>query len=272
MGKTGLVLGGGAVRGLAHIGVLKAIERHGIRIDRIVGTSMGGAIGGLYAAGVSAGDIEQLLLSTPKYRLLDVGIRHRGLLAGNAVHNTINELLRRHGKYGLPIEQFPIEFRAIAVDLMTGKQVVLDQGDLGTVLRATTAFPGVFAPLMEGEQMLVDGGVLNNLPVEEALARDTCFVIAVDVAREHENKPPRNMVEVVYRSYSLMTAERKHASLRLADFVIRPDVGTFAAFDFTKSQECIKAGEEAAEQSIEELERQIRIAKENHLIRGAERG
>jgi len=265
MGKTGLVLGGGAVRGLAHLGVLKAFERHEIQIDRIVGTSMGGAIGGLYAAGIPAWDIEQLLLKTPKYRLLDLGIRNRGLFAGNTVHNTINELLQRHGKHDLRIEKFPIEFRAIAVDLNKGKQVVLDEGELGTALRATTAFPGVFAPLMDGDQMLVDGGVLNNLPVEEAMSEDTAFVIAVDVAREHENKPPRNMFEVVYRSYSLMTAERKHASLRLADFVIRPDVGSYAAFDFTKTQECINAGEEAAERSMEELKHQIRMAKSKSL-------
>lgn len=259
MEKTGLVLGGGAVRGLAHIGVLKVLERNGIRIDRIVGTSMGGAIGGLYAAGVSAGAIEEIVLSTPKYRLIDLGIRHRGLLAGTAVHNTINELLQNHGKNDLLIEQFSIEFRTIAVDLMEGKQVVLDKGDLGTVLRATTAFPGVFAPLMDGGRILVDGGVLNNLPVEEAFEGEPCFVIAVDVAREHEKKPPRNMVEVVYRSYSLMTAERKHASLKLANFVIRPEVGHIAAFDFTKANECIKAGEEAAERSIEELSRHLRL-------------
>ncbi|WP_340024779.1 patatin-like phospholipase family protein [Paenibacillus sp. FSL K6-1096] len=259
MGRTGLALGGGAVRGLAHLGVLKAFERHGIRIDRIAGTSMGGAIGGLYAAGISAGDIEQLLLRTPKYRLLDIGIRHRGLFAGNTVHHTINELLQSRGKHDLRIEQFPVEFRAIAVDLIRGKQVVLDEGELGVALRATTAFPGVFAPLMAGDQMLVDGGVLNNLPVEEVLGGDIDYVIAVDVAREHENKPPRNMFEVVYRSYSLMTAERKHASLKLADYVIRPDVGSYAAFDFTKTQECIRAGEEAAEQSMEELKHQIQI-------------
>ncbi|WP_051318330.1 patatin-like phospholipase family protein [Cohnella thermotolerans] len=120
------------------------------------------------------------------------------------------------------IEHFPISFKAIAVDLMEGKQVVLDRGDLVTALRATTAFPGVFAPLMHNNQMLVDGGVLNNLPVEEMKKNYGGQVIAVDVAREHEKKPPRNMIEVVYRSYSLMTAERKHSSLKLADLVIRP--------------------------------------------------
>lgn len=269
MGRTGLVLGGGAVRGLAHLGVLKAFEQHGIQIDQIVGTSMGGAIGGLYAAGISAGDIEKLLLHTPKYRLLDLGIRHRGLLAGNAIHNTINDLLLKHGKLDLRIEDFPIEFKAIAVDLMQGKQVILDKGELGTIVRATTAFPGVFAPLMVEGQVLVDGGVLNNLPVEEAQSEDIDFIIAVDVAREHEKKPPRNMVEVVYRSYSLMAAERKHSSLNLADYVIRPDVGTYAAFDFTKTQECIKAGELAVEQSVEELRYQMSIAKVKNNHKGA---
>ncbi|MFD1267862.1 patatin-like phospholipase family protein [Paenibacillus motobuensis] len=258
MMKTGLVLGGGAVRGLAHIGVLKVFERNGIKIDRIAGTSMGGAIGGLYAAGVPAGAIEEKILNTPKYRLLDMGIRHRGLLAGNAVHQVINELLHQHSKQGVPIEQLPIEFKAIAVDLMCGQQVVLDHGDLGTALRATTAFPGVFAPLMEDGRMLVDGGVLNNLPVEEALEEGgECFIIAVDVAREHEKKPPRNMVEVVYRSYGLMAAGRRHVSLKKADYVIRPEVGYYASFDYTKAAECIKAGEEAAERCLEELRQHI---------------
>ncbi|WMT39373.1 patatin-like phospholipase family protein [Paenibacillus sp. D2_2] len=256
--KTALVLGGGAVRGLAHIGVLKAFERNGIKVDRIVGTSMGGAIGGLYAAGVPAEAIQEVILNTPKYRLIDMGIRHRGLLGGNAVQQTINGLLEKHSKQGLLIEQFPIEFKAIAVDLMCGQQVVLDHGDLGTALRATTAFPGVFAPLMDGDKMLVDGGVLNNLPVEEALDGGDDFIIAVDVAREHEKKPPRNMMEVVYRSYGLMAAGRRHVSLKRADYVIRPEVGYYASFDFTKSAECIKAGEVAAEQCLEELQQCIK--------------
>jgi NTE family protein len=253
MRNVGLVLGGGAVRGLAHLGVLKVFETHRIPIDCVVGTSMGGAIGGLYAAGISAHEIEDLLLSTPKYRLIDLGIRRRGLIAGNSLNRVILELLQRHGKEALRIEHFPISFKAIAVDLMEGKQVVLDRGDLVTALRATTAFPGVFAPLMHNNQMLVDGGVLNNLPVEEMKKNYGGQVIAVDVAREHEKKPPRNMIEVVYRSYSLMTAERKHSSLRLADLVIRPEVGHVAAFDFTKSRECIQAGEQAAEQIVDRL-------------------
>ncbi|MEC0333290.1 patatin [Paenibacillus macerans] len=257
MGKIGLVLGGGAVRGLAHLGVLKVFDKHGIPIDCIAGTSMGGAIGGLYAAGISPGDIEELIRTTPKYRLIDLGIRRRGLIGGDSIYNTVQGLMKRHGKEALQIEDFPIRFKAVSVDLITGKQVIIDRGDIGLALRATTAFPGVFAPVMAEEKMLVDGGVLNNLPVEELKSEGLDLIIAVDVAREHEPKLPRNMVEVVYRSYSLMTAERKRTSLRLANWVIRPEVGHIAAFDFSKSQECIRAGEAAAERIIDELRAHI---------------
>ncbi|MED4600619.1 patatin-like phospholipase family protein [Paenibacillus validus] len=257
MAKVGLVLGGGAVRGLAHLGVLKAFEKHGIAVDCIAGTSMGGAVGGLFAAGIPADALEHFIQTTPKYRLIDVGIRQRGLISGNGLLKAVNEWLKQHGKNTLLIEHLPIRFKTVSVDLMQGKQVVFDQGDLLTALRATTAFPGIFSPLMHDGMMLVDGGVLNNLPVEELGQEKGQLVIAVDVTREHEKNPPRNMVEVVYRSYSLMTAERKHSSLRLADMVIRPEVGHIAAFDFTRWQECIEAGEKATERIMEELKRQI---------------
>ncbi|MGG1313207.1 patatin-like phospholipase family protein [Cohnella laeviribosi] len=257
MGKVGLVLGGGAVRGLAHLGVLKAFERHRIAVDRIAGTSMGGAVGGLYAAGVRPDTLEAFIQKTPKYRLIDVGIRKRGLIAGNSIHAAVNELLRQQGKRSVRIEDLPIQFKAVSVDLMEGKQVVFDKGDLLTALRATTAFPGIFSPLLHEGMMLVDGGVLNNLPVEELDRERGQLVIAVDVSREHEKKPPRNLIEVVYRSYSLMTAERRHSSLRLADVVIRPEVGHIPAFDFSKWQECIEAGEAAAERIIGEMKRQM---------------
>lgn len=257
MGKVGLVLGGGAVRGLAHLGVIKAFERHRISIDRIAGTSMGGAVGGLYAAGVRPVDLEHLIQKTPKYSLIDVGIQKRGLISGNSIYTAVNEFLSQQGKSSVLIENLPMKFKAVSVDLMEGKQVIFDKGDLLTALRATTAFPGIFSPLMHEGMMLVDGGVLNNLPVEELDRENGQLVIAVDVTREHEKKPPRNLVEVMYRSYSLMTAERKHSSLRFADVIIRPEVGHIPAFDFTKWQECIEAGEQAAERIIDKLKLQI---------------
>lgn len=251
--RIGLVLGGGAVRGLAHIGILKSLEEHRIPIQCIIGTSMGGVIGGLFAAGISAHNIEHAFIHTPKYRFIDFGLWQRGLLAGNGINQMVEDLMETSGRKGLEIQNFQIRFKAIAVDLMEGQQVILDTGDLGMALRATSAFPGVFAPFIMNNQMLVDGGVLNNLPVAEMQEEEVDFIIAVDVAREHEKKMPRNMVEVVYRSYSLMTAERKHSSLHKADCIIRPEVGQYAAFDFTKMTDCIHAGEEAAERLITDL-------------------
>lgn len=252
MKKIGLVLGGGGVRGLAHIGVLKTLMKHKIPIDCIIGTSMGGVVGGLFAAGIGVHEIEHTFLHTPKYRFIDLGLWQRGLFAGNGIHQVVGDLLKQHRKEHLQIEQFPIRFKAIAVDLMEGKQVTLDQGDLRTALRATAAFPGLFAPLVLEDQILVDGGVLNNLPVSEMRNEHVDYVIAVDVTREHEKKPPRNMIEVVYRSFTLMTAERKH-SLHMADLVIRPEVGQVTAFDFTKMKECIEAGEIAASQAVSQI-------------------
>ncbi|GGH55204.1 putative NTE family protein YlbK [Paenibacillus silvae] len=257
MKKLGLVLGGGAVRGLAHIGILKSLEKHHVAVDCIIGTSMGGVVGGLYAAGVPVHEIENTLIHTPKLRFLDRGNWLKGILAGNGIAQVVSGLLAEHELQDICIEQLPISFKTIAVDLMEGTQVMIDQGDLVTALRATSAFPGVFAPLMWNGRMLVDGGVLNNLPVANMKEENVNCILAVDVSREHEKKPPRNMVEVVYRSYSLMTAERKHSSLSLADMVVRPDVGPYAAFDVTKSLECIAAGEEAMDAMMPELQRRL---------------
>ncbi|MCI1857643.1 MAG: patatin-like phospholipase family protein [Sporolactobacillus sp.] len=252
MRSVGLVLGGGAVRGFAHIGVLKTLEKHHVAISSIAGSSMGGAIGGLYAAGIPPEAIERYITETPKrhlLHLLDVGFPNRGLIGGKGVARIIEELIDQQSAQRR-IEDFPIRFRAVSVDLNRGKQVIFARGDLVAALRATTAFPGVFAPVIKQGMMLVDGGVLNNLPVEALDRTGDPLVIAVDVTRGNAEKPARNMVEVAYRSYSLLVAERKHTSLVQADVVIRPDVGDYAAFDFNKIQSCIDAGETAAEKAL----------------------
>lgn len=252
MRKVGLVLGGGAVRGLAHIGVLKALEKHHIAVGSIVGSSMGAAIGGLYAAGVSPAAIEQYVKGKRKrhlLHLLDAGFLNRGLIGGKGIARMFEELIEQESAQKR-IEDCPIRFRAVSVDLNRGQQVIFDHGDLITALRATTAFPGVFAPVIRQGMMLVDGGVLNNLPVEALDRTGAPLVIAVDVTRGHAQKPARNMMEVAYRSYSLLVAHRKHVNLALADYVIRPDVGDYAAFDLSKIQQCIDAGEAAAENML----------------------
>jgi NTE family protein len=251
--KVGLALGGGAVRGLAHIGVLKVLKKHQIPIDFIAGTSMGGAIGGLVAAGIDIEEIEEFILNTPSYRFLDIGIRKRGILAGNKIYATLIQFLEQKGLGDIRIEELKIPFRAVSVDLIKGKVFVFEEGSLGLAIRATTSIPGIFSPVHYQEKVLVDGGILNNLPADLLCAAGMDVVIAVDVEREHEEEEPRNIFEVVYRSFTIMMTRQRRGNLKYADVVFRPEVGHILAFDTTRIRECIEAGEREAQHKIHEV-------------------
>ncbi|ADG05877.1 patatin-like phospholipase family protein [Kyrpidia tusciae] len=249
----GLALGGGAVRGLAHIGVLKVLKRRGIPVDFIAGTSIGGAVGGLVAAGIDIEEIEDFILSRRWYRLVDVGVGKGGILSGNRLRGALVELMKQKGLDNMRIEQLPIPFRAVSVDLVTGKPFVWERGRLILAIRATTSIPGIFAPVAYKGMVLVDGGVLNNLPADLVRQAGVDRVIAVDVEREHETREPRNMLEVLYRSYTIMSVALRRSNLRYADLVLRPEVGRILALDVTKMKECVDAGEQEAERHIEEI-------------------
>ncbi|TCS82532.1 patatin-like phospholipase family protein [Tepidibacillus fermentans] len=251
--KVGIALGGGAVRGLSHIGVLKVFKQYQIPLDFIVGTSMGGAIGGLVAAGIDIEEIEEFVLSTPSYRLIDIGILKRGIFAGNKIYSTLIQLLEQKGLGDLKIEDLKIPFRAVSVDLIKGNIFIFEKDSLVLAIRATTSVPGIFAPVHYKDMVLVDGGVLNNLPADLLRAAGVDIVVAVDVEKEHEEQEPRNLLEVIYRSYTIMTTEQRRTNLKYADVVIRPEVGHILAFDIGKIRECIEAGERAAQNKIHEV-------------------
>ncbi|MBO8176988.1 patatin-like phospholipase family protein [Aeribacillus pallidus] len=251
--KVGIALGGGAVRGLAHIGVIKVLKKYEIPIDFIAGTSMGGAIGGLVAAGIDIEEIEEFILSTPSYRFMDLGIRKRGLIAGNKIYAMLIHFLEQKGLGDIKIENLKIPFRAVTVDIIKGKVFVFDEGSLSLAIRATTSVPGIFSPVHYQDKVLVDGGVLNNLPADLLREEEMDVVIAVDVEREHEEQEPRNLFEVVYRSFTIMMTRQRRANLKYADVVFRPEVGHILAFDTSKIRECIDAGEREAQHKIQEL-------------------
>ncbi|WP_018133503.1 patatin-like phospholipase family protein [Effusibacillus pohliae] len=253
MKRVGLALGGGAVRGLAHIGVLKVLQRHQIPIHYIAGTSMGGLIGGLVAAGIAPEEIEEFIYATPTYRLVDFAILKRGILAGDKIYTLLIQMLEQKGLGDVQIEDLPITFRAVSVDLKRGQIFLFERGSLLLAIRATTSIPGLFAPVAYQDKVLVDGGILNNLPADLARREGVDAVVAVDVEREHEEQEPRNIFEVLYRSYSIMTTTIRRANLRYADVVLRPRVGHILAFDFSKVRESIEAGERAAERKLKQV-------------------
>lgn len=273
--KIGLALSGGGARGFAHIGVLEWLEAHHIPVDYLAGTSMGGLMGGMYAGGMSPAEIRSfvsglqwssLLRDTPAYQdqgfrrkqdlqdfpnPLELGLRGgvslpSGLLDGQKVGLMLSRLTLPFA--GLEnFDALPIPFRCVAVDLVTGKEEVLTNGSLVTALRATMAIPGVFSPVVAGDKVLADGGLLNNVPTDVVKAMGADIVIAVDIGTPlGDRETLKSLVGAVNQSISVMMLENVRDNLRLADILISPPLDGFSTFDFASSQAIADRGVQGA--------------------------
>jgi len=261
--RVGLALSGGGARGLAHIGVLKVLEREGIPVDFLAGTSMGGVIAAAYASGLGVEYIEKEALRMGRLRnlitLMDRSLPRLGLFEGQKVQ----EYLAGH-LGDITFDELKIPLALLAVDLETGEEVVLRSGRVADAVRATISLPGVFAPFRLDGRLLVDGGVLNNLPADVVREMGADIVIAVDVGAKIEDLPrlleaerkrlPLTQVpliiETLHRTVGIMEGwiiAQKLAQAR-PEVLIKPalseDVSLFAGFN--RVAECIAAGEEAA--------------------------
>ena len=277
--RIGLVLSGGGARGAAHIGVLKVLEENHVPIDAIAGTSMGAVVGGLYASGLTASDIERVMTSVDwqdafsdrparkdlnfRRKLEDqtylvkfpLGLKGkkfrlpRGLVQGQKLSQILRGLT-------LPVSQvqsfddLAIPFRAIATDIVTGDRVVLDHGDLATAMRASLSAPGVFAPVETDGRMLVDGGLSSNLPVDVAREMGVDVLIVVDCGFPLLERGKLDSVATVSQQMLAIlirhntSAQRKTLTDR--DVIIDPALGDFSSLDFTEHAKAMKIGEEAA--------------------------
>lgn len=245
--RVALVLGGGGARGFAHVGVIHVLEQEKIPVDLVVGTSVGSLIGALYADLGDAFELEAIAWQIQRDDLFDfslIGIG-RGPFAGEA----LEEFVRKHVRAGV-IEQLRRPFVAVATDLVTGEQVVLDRGPLAAAIRASSAIPGVYRPVALGGRTLVDGGVVNPIPVSVARDRAAAVVIAVDVSRELPVEEPGNVYSIWMRSLSILTREMARLKGRGADVLIEPKVGDTSPFDFSKKKELMAAGIAAAREAI----------------------
>jgi NTE family protein len=274
--KIGLALSGGSARGLAHIGVIQWLEEHRIPIDYVAGTSMGGLVGGLYASGKTGKDMQEFvegidwesaLSTTPFYKQLafrrkqdavefpsaiEVGFRNgrlilpSGLSGGHAVGMVIN-------KFGAPLgdlasfDDLPIPFRCVATDLVTGQRVVFNRGSLPLALRSTMSLPGIFAPVQDGNRLLVDGGLVENIPVSVVRDMGADLVIAVALPVPPDPATYQSLLGVAGASLSVMIAANEGQSLKLADMVIAPDLASLRSNDYLRAEEFRKAGYAAAE-------------------------
>ena len=279
--KIGLVLSGGAARGLAHVGVLKALEEQGIRVDAIAGTSMGAVIGGLYASGYKIDELEKLALGIDWKEALsdapereDVPFRRKqddrdflvkqklsfrddgslglplGVIQGQNLALLLESLLA-HSSDVRDFDKLPIPFRAVATDIVNGEKVVFRKGHLPQVIRASMSIPAVFAPVEINGQLLVDGGMVDNIPVDVAREMGVDRVIVVDIGTPlRPRKQLTTVFDILNQSTTLMTrsnSEVQLASLTPDDILIQPALSSIGATDFGRSQDIISAGYRATQ-------------------------
>lgn len=256
--KIALVLGGGAVRGFAHIGVLKMLQAQGIVPDMVIGTSAGSIAGALYAAGNSGFDLQRIAFDLDKATVADVSLFGKGLLKGEALQNFINKTVS-----GKNIEDLKIPFACVATRLDTGEAVLFQRGNIGLAVRASSAVPGVFQPAIINNVEYVDGGLVSPVPVRFAKQMGADFIIAVDVSSPPTTNVSTSTADILMRSFDIMGKSIRALELPQADVLIRPDLSRIRSSDLESKHLAILEGEKAAQDAMPKIREKLRLRMEN---------
>jgi len=239
--KIAIVLGAGASKGFAHVGVLKVLVSQQIPIDLVVGTSAGSFVGCLFASGIDAFQLQQMAITLQKDDVIDLTLPDNGFVRGDKIENFINKTVRQ-----TPLERLKIPFRAVATDLQTGEEIVFATGNAGRAVRASCSIPGVFQPTRIGDKTYVDGGVSSPVAVDAARKAGADIVIAVDISTCVAVAAPQGILDTILQSIDIMYARIAATQIKGADVVIRPQVSHIGSSDFEKRNEAIFEGEKAA--------------------------
>jgi len=279
--KIGLVLSGGGAKGFAHIGVLKALEKAGIKIDYIGGTSMGAVVGGLYASGYNASQIDSIFYNTnfdellqdyiPRssksfyekrndemyalslpFNKLKIGIPI-SLSKGMYNYNLLSKLTHKVRSI-TDFNKLPIPFLCVATDIEKGEPVVLKNGYLAQAMLASSAFPSLFSPVEIDGKLLIDGGVVNNYPAEEVRKMGADIIIGVDVQDDlKDRKSLKDATRILVQITNLDMIKKMKEKIKITDIYIKPDISNYGVISFDEGQEIIKKGEEATMLQIEAI-------------------
>ena len=254
--RVALALGGGALYGAAHIGVLQVFEREGIHPEIVAGTSIGAIIGAAYAAGKPVDFLDGLIRKVNWADLVKLTLPPSlGMFNSSPMEDFIRENI-----FGLEFDQLSHPFAAVACNILTGKRVVLNTGLVAEAVRASAAFPGIFTPIKMGDKLLVDGGVVDNLPADVAREMGADYVIAVDLSSPTPMlRPPQNMADLIFGVISLMHLRSAQPDARMIDCLIQPDVAEFNAWAFNDIDEIIARGRIAANQVILQLKKDLHV-------------
>jgi NTE family protein len=296
--KVGLALGGGAARGVAHVGVLRVLERERVPIDVIVGTSMGAIIGGAYAAERDAAALEQRIrevLSSEEFQKTRLSFLNETKRQRGGLLFSMANLIRKGIFYGVStmrpsflsaeqfagsmaaiipevdIEHLPIPFGAVTLDIDTAEEVVLVHGDLRRAAKASSAIPGILPPVRINGRRLIDGGWVDKIPVLPAFRLGADVVIAVDITAGLEDAKDYNRgVDIMVRANSIKDAMHVAYLRRLADVVIEPETKTVHWADFGAYERCITAGVEATARSLPRIRHLLRHERLLSVLRAGE--
>ncbi|MBI5144045.1 MAG: patatin-like phospholipase family protein [Candidatus Omnitrophica bacterium] len=249
-----LVLGGGSARGMAHIGVLKVLEKEGVPIDRMVGTSMGAVIGAAYSVGVSLKEMEETAYKFSLNKLLDPTMPTMGLLAGDKLEAAIRDLIDDKG-----FEDCKIPLAIVATNIETGEEVVYQEGELVKIVRASCSWPGIFNLVKLDGRLLCDGGIKNSVPTKIAKSLGSDYVIAADVGFCVKHAKIENIFQIILQSFQITGEELNKYQAGEADVVIKVDLGDIDQAAFNRSREAVDKGMAAAEEKVMQIKKDLGI-------------
>ena len=244
-----LALGGGAARGFAHVGVIKALQARGIEPDIVVGTSVGSFVAALYAAGYSGAELQRVALQFEESSITDWSLPSRGLFKGEALQDFVN---RKVGDR--PIEKLPRRLAIVATDLGSGQMMVFERGNAGMAVRASSSVPGVFRPVAIGGHEYVDGGLVSPVPVSVARHLGADVVIAVDISKNPADQSTTGTFDILLQTFAIMGRVIARQELQGADVVLRPALGAVGSTDFSAREAAIRQGEQAVAAQAEAID------------------
>jgi NTE family protein len=252
--RVGLALSGGTAKTIAHIGVLEALEDAGISISCIAGTSGGAIVGALYAAGFSIPELKALARGLKWTSLARLSFPRLGLLSNDTVNRFLSDLLGKR-----TFEQLKIPLAVVATNLLTGERVIFKEGSVALAAQVSSTVPHLFSPVEVGQEMYVDGGIVEFLPIaalRDTFAPDVC--IGVNLGMRGRLPRPRNLIHVAMLLGTVVARQNAGRAESLADVVIRPDTRLFHPFDLEASQALFEVGREGAVAELPRIAEAIR--------------
>lgn len=259
MKNIGLALGGGVVLGAAHIGVLKAIEEKGVEIKFITGTSIGAFVAALYAFGKSWSEIRDITSELSWMDITSISLSRYSLLS----NEKFGTLLKKHiGDKN--IEESKIPFAIITTDAASGEKVVLKKGSVAKAVMASMCIPGLFNPVIIDDRMLLDGGIVENVPINTLRKIGADYVIGVDLNANHNYQKPGNILDVLMNSFHFIMQQAAKLQTEDADFLIKPDL---SSFDRTDTKQIVGLIEKGYEDALIALEKIDLTTSQNWFVR-----